>query len=157
MVVLAAFSQTIYGQVTSKVMEEHVLHYTSNIEYDKLNRDTITTYSYLVLFDERSEVDTIALSSLPDSLLTENTIIELRRKYENLPARGIDLANAGIFVPVLIMPYEASYSVLMDKKTSSDASRAWRNLFAPCDLQTKTNKFIKFTIPVIVTAFPAME
>ncbi|QEC53991.1 hypothetical protein [Anseongella ginsenosidimutans] len=95
---------------------------------------------------------------MADSLaFSKGSMRELRGKYESLPSRGFNLKSSAIFVPVLIIPYGAYYTVLIDEKRLSTISGAWESLFFPRDLQIEEDRYIKFVVPTVVTVSKPME
>lgn len=163
--IVAAFLFTImavssYGQDSTamSVLERQIVRNTMKITLINLNTDTITSYSYLAIFDEASRLDTIVLSSLPGQLdIPDKSIARLKAGFQNLDTLGLELKNAALFVPVLVLPMAGSYRVVFTQRARSEAFASWENVFSVLKPELLKNKHLKFIKPVFVSVSPIIR
>ncbi|TCS87191.1 hypothetical protein EDD80_1052 [Anseongella ginsenosidimutans] len=136
-------------------LEDYVNRSSLSIRFSNLNPDTINTLAYLVLYNEKSELDTILFSHiLPDSMdINKKELAELREDYSKLHSinSSLDLKNASIFVPILLLPGFAYYKVLLNEEQRRKAYESWLSMFSIINSETLDNSRVRYAVPVVIT------
>lgn len=104
-------------------------------------RDSSFSYSYLAVFDEDAQLDTLLFSPGVEDKVHRQRIAELKQAYRSFDSLNVDLKNVAIFVPVLVRAENGTYS---------PTGEEWKSDFSVLKPELLQGKHLKYVAPVMV-------